>query len=61
MSKEDIGKLIITEDGKIEIKGNFNRNALITLLRKELRYQEELERLEIKQGIQQKIGEKDEE
>ena len=53
--KDKMAKLIITENGEVKIEGDFNRNALITILRKELKYQEELERLEISKEVEDNI------
>jgi len=53
--KEKMAKLIITENGEVKIEGDFNRNDLITILRKELKYQEELERLEISKAVEDNI------
>jgi hypothetical protein len=53
--KDKMAKLIITENGEVKIEGDFNRNALITILRKELKYQEELERIKIAEKLKQEI------
>ena len=53
--KDKMAKLIITENGEVKIEGDFNRNDLITILRKELKYQEELERLEISKAVEDNI------
>ena len=52
MSEEDIAKFTIKDNGEAEIKGEFNRNHLITLLRHELIYQKELEKKSIKESIE---------
>ena len=49
--KVEIAKMTISEDGKIGIDGNFNRDLLINLLRKELMWQEELERLDVQEQV----------
>ena len=46
-----IPKCIITEDGNISFKGDFNTQKLITLLRQELIYQKELEKKAIKSKV----------
>ena len=50
-------KLIISRNGQIDIEGNFPRDEMINILRKELIYQEKLEELDIEKKIKNSLKE----
>jgi len=54
---KEFPKIVIYQNGKVEKDTNFNRDALITLLRKELNWQKKLEELMIEEKVKQKIDE----
>jgi hypothetical protein len=51
-----VPRMIIELSGKVSVEGTFPREARIDLLRKELIYQEELERFEIQQEAKKEFS-----
>ena len=55
--EEELSMLIIKENGEVKTEGNFNRNKLISLLRKELQYQKKMEEIQIKKQVKKDLKE----
>lgn len=53
------GRIIIHNDGRTRIEGHFPQEFLITLLRKELLYQKELEKLSITKQVKKELQHKE--
>lgn len=52
----EVAKCTIKETGEVEFEGNFSREKLITILRRELIYQKEAEKLLIKENLENDRG-----
>ena len=57
LKKREVGKIIINRDGAVDITGDFPRDEIINMLRKELIYQQKIEELDIEKKIKKSLKE----